>query len=111
MCLKRALTIARQAQGISKSARGDVGPTELFIAILNKYLYFFDRQSGEDVIQSEDVQNLLDLVSNETSSMQSAGAGDGGNDATLRYYHNTLRHIMHLKDKSPEKYAKISLKT
>ena len=111
VCLKRALTIARQAQGISKSARGDVGPTELFIAILNKYLYFFDRQSGEDVIQSEDVQNLLDLVSNETSSMQSAGAGDGGNDATLRYYHNTLRHIMHLKDKSPEKYAKISLKT
>ena len=108
VCLKRALTIAKQAQGMGKSSRGDVGPVELFIAILNRYLYFFDQQqedSGVQVIKAEDIQNLLDLVSNETSNEKEGGGAD-----TLKFYHNTLRYIMHLKEKSPEKYAGISLK-
>mmetsp|Transcript_11751 Transcript_11751/g.29995 ORF Transcript_11751/g.29995 Transcript_11751/m.29995 type:complete len:687 (+) Transcript_11751:1-2061(+) len=108
VCLKKALTIARQAQGIAKSARGDVGPVELFVAILNKYLYFFDRQGtdtgGKALIKAEDVQNLLDLVSNETSNLT------GGDDPVLRYYHNTLKHIMHCKERTPEKYDGVSLK-
>ena len=107
VCLKRSLTIAKQAQGIAKSSRGDVGPVELFIAILNKYLYFFDQQKEEEVIKTEDVQNLLDLVSNETSGLTTSE--DKGHANTVKFYHNTLRHIMHLKEKSPEKYAGLSL--
>jgi len=108
VCLKRALTIAKQAQGMAKSSRGDVGPVELFIAILNKYVYFFDQQTSEEVIKAEDIQNLLDLVSNETSSL--TASDDKTHNETVKFYHNTLRYIMHLKEKSPEKYASLSLK-
>ena len=53
VCLKRALTAAKQAQGMAKSSRGDVGPTELFVAILNKYLYFFDKQVRWDQMHKD----------------------------------------------------------
>jgi len=109
VCLKRALTAAKQAQGMAKSSRGELGPVELFIAILNKYLFFFDKQEGEALIKAEDVQNLLDLVSNETSSLTTSGAE--GNDRALKFYHNTLRHIMSQKEKFPEKYSALSLKS
>ena len=112
VCLKRALTAAKQAQGMAKSSRGEMGPVELFIAILNKYLYFFDKQEeGEEAqIKVEDVQMLVDLVSNETSSLASAAGGEAS-DRVLKFYSNTLRHIMALKEKKPEKYSALSLKT
>ena len=46
VCLKRALQSAKQAQGMAKSSRGEMGPVELLVGILNKYLYFFDKQDA-----------------------------------------------------------------
>lgn len=111
VCLKRALQSAKQAQGMAKSSRGEMGPVELLVGILNKYLYFFDKQDagGEGQIKLEDVQNLLDLVSNEVSSLTTSG--EASSDKTIKFYHNTLRHIMHLKEKFAEKYQNLSMKT
>ena len=72
----------------------------------------FDKQEeGEEAqIKVEDVQMLVDLVSNETSSLASAAGGEAS-DRVLKFYSNTLRHIMALKEKKPEKYSALSLKT
>ncbi|KAK4340733.1 hypothetical protein RND71_039234 [Anisodus tanguticus] len=103
LCLKRALRIANAAQLMSNATRGSSGSVLLFIEILNKYLYFFEK--GVTQITVASIQSLLELI---TTEMQSENiTADPTADALLA---STLRYIQFQKDKGGavgEKYESI----
>ncbi|KAJ8549195.1 hypothetical protein K7X08_032902 [Anisodus acutangulus] len=103
LCLKRALRIAIAAQQMSNATRGSSGSVLLFIEILNKYLYFFEK--GVTQITVASIQSLIELI---TTEMQSENkTADPAADALLAC---TLRYIQFQKDKGGavgEKYESI----
>ncbi|XP_071732040.1 vacuolar protein sorting-associated protein 35B isoform X1 [Rutidosis leptorrhynchoides] len=92
LCLKRALRIANAAQQMANVARGSSGPVTLFVEILNKYLYYFEK--GNPQITSAAIQGLIELIKTE---MQSDNATpDQTSDA---FFACTLRYIQFQKQK------------
>ncbi|XP_057492506.1 vacuolar protein sorting-associated protein 35A-like [Actinidia eriantha] len=103
LCLKRALRIANAAQQMSNATRGSSGSVTLFIEILNKYLYFFEKGNSE--ISVSVIQGLIELI---TTEMQSENMlPDPAADA---FFASTLRYIQFQKQKEGalgEKYEPI----
>ncbi|KAF2312434.1 hypothetical protein GH714_034671 [Hevea brasiliensis] len=66
ICLKRALRIANAAQQMSNAARGSTGSAMLFVEILNKYLYFFEKENPQ--ITAAVIQSLIELIKTEMQS-------------------------------------------
>ncbi|CAL5369058.1 unnamed protein product [Camellia sinensis] len=85
LCLKRALRIANAAQQMASATRGSSGSVMLFIEILNKYLYFFEKGNSE--IDVSAIQGLIELVTTEMQSenMTPDPAADAFFSSTLRY--------------------------
>ncbi|KAK4368153.1 hypothetical protein RND71_011945 [Anisodus tanguticus] len=103
LCLKRALRIANAAQQMSNATRGSSGSVLLFIEILNKYLYFFEK--GVTQINVASVQSLIELITTEMQSENTTA--DPAADA---FFASTLRYIQFQKDKGGavgEKYEPI----
>eukprot|EP00261_Vitis_vinifera_P030778 XP_019072021.1 PREDICTED: vacuolar protein sorting-associated protein 35B isoform X2 [Vitis vinifera] len=103
LCLKRALRIANAAQQMATVARGSSGPVILFVEILNKYIYFFEK--GNSQVTSSAIQGLIELI---TSEMQSESTTpDPPSDA---FFASTMRYIQFQKQKGGamgEKYDSI----
>ncbi|KAM3394479.1 vacuolar protein sorting-associated protein 35A [Capsicum galapagoense] len=103
LCLKRALRIANAAQQMLNATRGSSGSVLLFIEILNKYLYFYEK--GVTQITVASIQSLIELI---TTEMQSENkTADPAAEALLA---STLRYIQFQKDKGGavgEKYESI----
>ncbi|GKV44105.1 hypothetical protein SLEP1_g51324 [Rubroshorea leprosula] len=105
LCLKRALRIANAAQQMANAARGSTGSVTLFVEILNKYLYFFEK--GNPQITVAAVQSLIELITTEMQSDSSTP--DPAADAFLA---STLRYIEFQKQKGGaigEKYDSIKV--
>ncbi|KAL4351896.1 hypothetical protein GQ457_06G035970 [Hibiscus cannabinus] len=105
LCLKRALRIANAAQQMSNAARGSTGSVTLFVEILNKYLYFFEK--GNPQINVAAIQSLIELVTTEMQSDSSTP--DPAADA---FFSSTLRYIEFQKQKGGavgEKYEPIKV--
>ncbi|XP_057449250.1 vacuolar protein sorting-associated protein 35A-like [Lotus japonicus] len=105
LCLKRALRIANAAQQMTNAARGSTGSVMLFIEILNKYLYFFEK--GNPQITLADIQGLIELIMNEMQS--DTTTPDPAADAFLA---STMRFIQFQKQKGGtvgEKYEPIKV--
>ncbi|THG02794.1 hypothetical protein TEA_017024 [Camellia sinensis var. sinensis] len=85
LCLKRALRIANAAQQMATAARGSSKLVVLFIEILNKYLYFFEKGNSEITVAA--IQGLIELITTEMQSdnMTSDPAADAFLASTLRY--------------------------
>ncbi|XP_031400667.1 vacuolar protein sorting-associated protein 35A [Punica granatum] len=105
LCLKRALRIANAAQQMSNVTRGSAGSVTLFVEILNKYLYFFEK--GNPQITVAAIQSLIELI---TTEMQSdTTTPDSTADA---FFASTLRYIQFQKQKGGavgEKYGPIKV--
>ncbi|XP_058725396.1 vacuolar protein sorting-associated protein 35B-like [Vicia villosa] len=105
LCLKRALRIANAAQQMANVARGSSGPVTLFVEILNKYIYYFEK--GNPQITSATIQGLIELIKTE---MQSDSASVlPVSDA---FFASTLRYIQFQKQKGGilgEKYDSIKV--
>ncbi|KAE8696788.1 putative Kinase protein with adenine nucleotide alpha hydrolases-like domain [Hibiscus syriacus] len=105
LCLKRALRIANAAQQRANVARGSSGPVTLFVEILNKYLYFFEK--GNQQITAAAIQHLKELINTE---MQGDSAiPNSYSDAFLA---STLRYIQFQKQKGGimgEKFESVEL--
>ncbi|CAN4109822.1 unnamed protein product [Withania somnifera] len=103
LCLNRALRIANAAQQMSNATRGSSGSVLLFIEILNKYLYFYEK--GVTQITVASIQSLIELI---TTEMQRENkTADPAAEALLA---STLRYIQFQKDKGGavgEKYESI----
>ncbi|GMJ07022.1 VPS35 homolog B [Hibiscus trionum] len=105
LCLKRALRIANAAQQMANAARGSSGPVTLFVEILNKYIYFFEK--GNQQITSSAIEGLIELINTETQS--DSTNPDSISDAFLA---STLRYIQFQKQKGGvvgEKFESIKL--
>lgn len=92
LCLKRALRIANAAQQMANVARGSSGPVTLFVEILNKYLYYFEK--GNPQITSAAIQGLIELIKTEMQS--DTATPDQTSDA---FFACTLRYIQFQKQK------------
>ncbi|KAL1542893.1 Vacuolar protein sorting-associated protein 35B [Salvia divinorum] len=105
LCLKRSLRIANAAQQMTNVTRGSSGPVTLFVEILNKYLYFFEK--GNPQITASVIQGLIELIKTE---MQSDNAVV--NPVSDAFFTSTLRYIQFQKEKGGamgEKYDSIKL--
>ncbi|KAM7252949.1 hypothetical protein ACFE04_025567 [Oxalis oulophora] len=106
LCLKRALRIANAAQQMSSATRGNTGSVTLFVEILNKYLYFFEK--GNPQINVASILSLIELINTEMQS--DSTTPDPAADAFLA---NTMRYIEFQKQKGGavgEKYEPIKKK-
>ncbi|KAL2241148.1 vacuolar protein sorting-associated protein 35A [Sesamum indicum] len=92
LCLKRALRIANAVQQMATATRGSGGSVVLFIEILNKYLYFYEK--GVSQITVESIQDLIELIRSEMNGDNASS--DPAADAFLA---STLRYIQFQKDK------------
>ncbi|KAK4583915.1 hypothetical protein RGQ29_021867 [Quercus rubra] len=105
LCLKRSLRIANAAQQMTNATRGSTGSVTLFVEILNKYLYFFEK--GNPQITISTIQGLIELI---TTEMQSdSTTPDPAADA---FFASTLRYIQFQKQKGGavgEKYEPIKV--
>ncbi|GMH06564.1 hypothetical protein Nepgr_008404 [Nepenthes gracilis] len=105
LCLKRALKIANAAQHMANVTRGSSGSVTLFIELLNKYLYFFEK--GNPQITVATIHDLIELI---TTEMQSDGATpDPAADSFLA---STMRYIQFQKQKGgsvSEKYEPVKV--
>ncbi|KAL2538154.1 Vacuolar protein sorting-associated protein 35B [Forsythia ovata] len=105
LCLKRSLRIANAAQQMVNVTRGSSGPVTLFVEILNKYLYFFEK--GSPQITGAAIQGLIDLIKTEMQSDSTTS-----NPASDAFFASTLRYIRFQKQKGGamgEKYDPIKL--
>ncbi|KAK7367269.1 hypothetical protein VNO80_09278 [Phaseolus coccineus] len=105
LCLKRALRIANAAQQMANAARGNAGSVMLFIEILNKYLYFFEKGNLQVTVAA--IQGLIELIMNEMQS--DATTSDPAADAFLA---STMRYIEFQKQKGGtvgEKYEALKV--
>uniref|UniRef100_A0A2P2MB45 Vacuolar protein sorting-associated protein 35 n=4 Tax=Rhizophora mucronata TaxID=61149 RepID=A0A2P2MB45_RHIMU len=105
ICLKRALRIANAAQQMANAARGCAGSVTLFVEILNKYLYFFEK--GNPQITGAAIQGLIELITTEMQSDSSTS--DPAADA---FFASTMRYIQFQKQKGGaigERYEPIKL--
>ncbi|KAB1204045.1 Vacuolar protein sorting-associated protein 35B [Morella rubra] len=106
LCLKRALRIANAAQQMANVTRGSSGPVTLFVEILNKYLYFFEK--GNPQITSAAIQGLIELITTEMQSDSSVP-----NAISDAFFASTMRYIQFQKQKGGlmgEKYDSIKAK-
>ncbi|KAF4377617.1 hypothetical protein G4B88_006897 [Cannabis sativa] len=92
ICLKRALRIANTAQQMSSATRGSTGSVALFVEILNKYLYFFEK--GNPHITVASIQSLMELITTELQSDSTTP-----DQATDAFFASTLRYIQFQKQK------------
>lgn len=105
LCLKRSLRIANAAQQMVNVTRGSSGPVTLFVEILNKYLYFFEK--GSPQITAAAIQGLIELIKTEMQSDSTTS-----NPASDAFFASTLRYIQFQKQKGGamgEKYDPIKL--
>ncbi|ONH97140.1 hypothetical protein PRUPE_7G171800 [Prunus persica] len=105
ICLKRALRIANAAQQMSNATRGSTGPVALFVEILNKYLYFFEKGNPQITVAS--VQSLIELITTELHSDSTSPE-----PATDAFFASTLRYIQFQKQKGGavgERYESIKV--
>lgn len=105
LCLKRALRIANAAQQMASVTRGSAGPVTLFVEILNKYLYFFEK--GNPQVTSSAIQSLVELIKNEMQS--DSTTQDPASDT---FFVSTVPYIQYQKEKGGmmgEKYEPIKV--
>ncbi|KAM6543606.1 hypothetical protein CsatB_008053 [Cannabis sativa] len=103
LCLKRALRIANAAQQMTNVTRGTSGPVTLFVEILNKYLYYFEK--GNPHVTNTAIQGLVELIRNELESDSTTRTSDP-------FFSSTLRYIQFQKQKGGamgEKFASIKV--
>lgn len=96
-CLKQAL---RRADKVME--KDDQIP--LWIALLNRYLYYFAEEVPE--ISAANVNKLLQMISSELKE-NAAERGSSWFDEAERYFQNTLAYI-HQKASTDERYAEMN---
>ncbi|KAI4386824.1 hypothetical protein MLD38_004723 [Melastoma candidum] len=104
LCLKRALRIANAAQQMSSATRGSTVSVALFVEILNKYLYYFEKGNPQITVAS--IQSLIELINTEMQN--DSTTPDPAADA---FFASTLRYIGFQKQKGGamgEKYGTIN---
>ncbi|PKA49190.1 Vacuolar protein sorting-associated protein 35B [Apostasia shenzhenica] len=90
---------------MANATKGSCGPVTLFIEILNKYLYFFEKGNPQITISA--IQGLIELIAAE---MQ--GSNASSDPAAYAFLSSTMQYIQFQKQKGGamgEKYEPIKV--
>ncbi|ORX99174.1 vacuolar protein sorting-associated protein 35 [Basidiobolus meristosporus CBS 931.73] len=105
---KRVLETLQRALKIADSCLDSVTNVELFVEILNRYMYFFERQVDE--VTSKHLNGIIDLINSNITNMEgdnlpktsnsSALVTPEGNpiDFILKHFKLSLIHLQHKKE-------------
>ncbi|KAE9450293.1 hypothetical protein C3L33_17802, partial [Rhododendron williamsianum] len=91
---------------MANATRGSSGSVSLFIEILNKYLYFFEKGNSE--ISVSTIEGLIELITTDLQSDNTTS--DPAADA---FFASTLRYIQFQKQKGGamgEKYEPLKVR-
>ncbi|KAM5465375.1 retromer complex subunit Vps35 [Microsporum ferrugineum] len=83
-CLQRALRVADACMDTAVSV-------ELFIEILNRYVYYFDQQN--ETVTTKYLNGLIELIYSNLQSNQTEGAPSSGLENPRRHFERTLDYI------------------
>lgn len=87
MCLKRALKLANAAEEMASSVGGGANEAvSLYVEILNKYLYFFDRSVPG--VTAAMISDLVELIGSDMSKLEGEVA-----EGTKAFFQATLARI------------------
>ncbi|KAI7121765.1 hypothetical protein KC352_g32851, partial [Hortaea werneckii] len=81
-CLQRALRVADACMDTAVSV-------ELFVEILNRYVYYFDQEN--DAVTTKYLNGLVELIHSNLAT--GAGEGVAGLDNPKRHFERTLAYI------------------
>ncbi|KAI8377974.1 vacuolar protein sorting-associated protein 35 [Radiomyces spectabilis] len=108
---KRALECLQKALKIADSCMDTVTNVELFVEILNRYVYYFEK--GNDAVTAKYLNGLIDLINTNlgdmdnpdqhppTSNSSSLVERDGPiSKYVLRHFHATIQHLKQRKEAS-----------
>ncbi|KAK9768718.1 retromer complex subunit Vps35 [Basidiobolus ranarum] len=105
---KRVLETLQRALKIADSCLDSVTNVELFVEILNRYMYFFERQVDE--VTSKHLNGIIDLINSNIASMESDTLPKTSNssalitpegnpiDFILKHFKLSLIHLQHKKE-------------
>ncbi|KAJ8963966.1 hypothetical protein NQ314_005225 [Rhamnusium bicolor] len=87
-CLKKGLRIAKQCMDICVQV-------QLFVELLNHYIYFFEK--GNDQVDIEILNQLIKKIRDELANLESSDEAD----QITKHFNNTLAHLK-LRMESPD---------
>ncbi|KAF8955537.1 Vacuolar protein sorting-associated protein 35 [Entomortierella lignicola] len=116
---KRVLECLQKALKIADSCMDSVSNVELFVEILNRYIYYFERQN--EAVTVKYLNGLIDLINTNLGNMenpdqhpQSANSSsllenDPANisEYVMTHFRNTIYHLERRKNAGDEKYAEL----
>lgn len=89
-CLKRGLRIAKQCMDMSVQV-------QLFVELLNHYIYFFEK--GNDQVTAQVLNQIISKIKEESPNLESCEETDQIN----KHFSNTLEHLkLRLENSDPE---------
>lgn len=83
-CLQRALRVADACMDTAVSV-------ELFIEILNRYVYYFDQQN--ETVTTKYLNGLIELIYSNLQSNQTEGVPSSSLESPRRHFERTLDYI------------------
>ncbi|PGH17796.1 hypothetical protein AJ79_00937 [Helicocarpus griseus UAMH5409] len=83
-CLQRALRVADACMDTAVSV-------ELFVEILNRYVYYFDQ--GNDTVTTKYLNGLIELIHSNLQTSQNDGVSNSSLDNPKRHFQRTLDYI------------------
>ncbi|KAG0272118.1 Vacuolar protein sorting-associated protein 35 [Linnemannia exigua] len=116
---KRVLECLQKALKIADSCMDSVTNVELFVEILNRYIYYFEKQN--EAVTVKYLNGLIELINNNLSNMENPDQHPPSSnsssllendpahisDYVMAHFRNTIYHLERRKNTGDEKYAEL----
>ena len=79
---------------------------QLFVEILNRYLYYFECEPQNDAVTVKYLSGLVALVK---TNMANVDSSDPSSAAAIAYFNNTLAHMTALRASGNARYATLEI--
>ncbi|KAG0057555.1 Vacuolar protein sorting-associated protein 35 [Gryganskiella cystojenkinii] len=116
---KRVLECLQKALKIADSCMDSITNVELFVEILNRYIYYFEKQN--DSVTVKYLNGLIDLINTNLGNMENPDQHPPSSnsssllendpahisDYVMAHFRNTIYHLERRKNSGDEKYAQL----
>ncbi|KAF9165909.1 Vacuolar protein sorting-associated protein 35 [Actinomortierella ambigua] len=116
---KRVLECLQKALKIADSCMDSVTNVELFVEILNRFIYYFEKHN--DAVSVKYLNSLIELINNNLSNMDNPDQHPPSSnsssliehdpsrisDYVMTHFRNTLYYLQHRKDEGDDRYAEL----
>ncbi|KAF9112984.1 Vacuolar protein sorting-associated protein 35 [Mortierella sp. AM989] len=116
---KRVLECLQKALKIADSCMDSVTNVELFVEILNRYIYYFEKQN--EAVTVKYLNGLIDLINTNLGNMENPDQHPPSSNSSsllendpasiseyvMAHFRNTIYHLERRKNAGDEKYAEL----